>query len=444
MSLQFRGGLMLAIGVVVGFATAVKGGFITALHAEREVAPEEARAADSTDLLYEVIDRVRREYVDRVDDQRLVDGAIRGIIEELDQHSSYLSATQYEEIRISTSGNYTGVGLDVSIDDGKVTVVSPLDGAPAARAGILPGDIVVSVDNVPVDQDNVEDAVNRMRGDVGTEVTLDVVREGAESAAAFRAHARGGSSRHRAGRISRRTGRLRAHDLVLRAHFERFAQRCRMRCNETAGGALTGLVFDLRSNPGGVLEAAIDVADAFLSDGLIVRGSGRIRQARFEQYAHAGDALESVPMIVLVNGGSASASEIVAGALQDHHRARIVGERTYGKGSVQTVVPLGKGSAIKLTTSRYLTPSGRSINGTGIDPDVVVHAAGGSAVPRRLWADSAQRRPAASRSSEAHQLRRDSLDRCDRGALSRGRRRLVPAAPAGGRPSRIARTRANA
>ena len=363
---------MLAIGVVVGFATAVKGGFIPRC-APSAIAPEEARAADSTDLLYEVIERVRREYVDRVDDQRLVDGAIRGIIEELDQHSSYLSATQYEEIRISTSGNYTGVGLDVSIDDGKVTVVAPLDGAPAARAGILPGDVVVSVDDVPVDQDNVEDAVNRMRGDVGTEVTLDVVRAGAEEPLHFaltRAEVRVDTVQEEY--LGGRVGYVRMTSFS--EHTSSDLRNAADALQRDAGGALTGLVLDLRSNPGGVLEAAVDVADAFLSDGLIVRGSGRIRQARFEQYAHAGDSLESVPMIVLVNGGSASASEIVAGALQDHHRARIVGERTYGKGSVQTVVPLGKGNAIKLTTSRYLTPSGRSINGTGIDPDVVVHA----------------------------------------------------------------------
>jgi carboxyl-terminal processing protease len=374
MALHFRGGLLLAIGVVVGFATAVKGGFITALHAEREVAAEPAPTTDSTDLLYEVIERVRREYVDKIDDQRLVDAAIRGLVDELDQHSSYLSATQYEEIRISTSGNYTGVGLDVSLDDGKVTVVAPLDGAPAARAGILPGDIVVSVDNVPVEQDNVEEVVNRMRGDIGTEVTLDVLREGAEKPLRFalkRAEVQVDTVQEEY--LGGNVGYLRltsfsehtANDL---SHATNALQRA-------ANGALAGIVLDLRNNPGGVLDAAIDVADAFLTDGLIVRGSGRVRQARFEQYAHAGDALESVPMIVLVNGGSASASEIVAGALQDHHRARIVGEKTYGKGSVQTVVPLGRGSAIKLTTSRYLTPSGRSINGTGIDPDVVVHAA---------------------------------------------------------------------
>ncbi len=298
---------------------------------------------------------------------------IRGIIEELDQHSSYLSATQYEEIRISTSGNYTGVGLDVSIDDGKVTVVAPLDGAPAARAGILPGDVVVSVDDVPVDHDNVEDAVNRMRGDLGTEVTLDVVRQGAEEPLHFaltRAEVQVDTVQEEY--LGGRVGYVRMTSFS--EHTSSDLRNAADALQREAGGALTGLVLDLRSNPGGVLEAAIDVADAFLSDGLIVSGSGRVRQARFEQYAHAGDALESVPMIVLVNGSSASASEIVAGALQDHHRARIVGERTYGKGSVQTVVPLGKGSAIKLTTSRYLTPSGRSINGTGIDPDVVVHA----------------------------------------------------------------------
>lgn len=362
---------MLAVGVVLGFWAAQQGGVFATSHARDSVAPPLPAEHAPTARLDEVIERVRREYVDRIDDQRIVESAIRGIVEALDPHSTYLDVDQYEEIRISTSGNYTGVGLDVTLDDGRVRVVAPLDGAPAALAGILPGDVVVSVDDVPVNHDNVEDAVSRMRGAPGTEVTLGVLRDGSEQRFALtRAEVQvntvhseylgdgigylrlTGFSEHTPDDLAHAAGTLR----------------------KAAGSDLSGLILDLRNNPGGVLEAAIDVADAFLAEGVIVSGTGRARQARFEQHAHFGGELENVRAIVLVNGGSASAAEIVAGALQDHKRARIVGERTYGKGSVQTVMPLGEGTAIKLTTSRYLTPSGRSINGAGIEPDVVVRS----------------------------------------------------------------------
>jgi carboxyl-terminal processing protease len=364
---------MLAVGVVLGFAVALGGSLVTELRAERDVPAAAISTIEPTQLLTEVIERVRREYVDRIDDERLVQSAIRGILEELDQHSSYLDADQYEEIRISTSGNYTGVGLDVSLDDGRVTVVTPLDGAPAARAGILPGDIVVSVDNVPVNENNVEDSVNRMRGAIGTEVTVDVLRHGNEQPLRFAlTRSEVEVNTVRGEYLGDGVGYLRL--TAFSEHTPRDLVRAARSLKRESGTQLKGVVLDLRNNPGGVLNSAVEVADSFLGEGLIVRGSGRARQARFEQYAHAGDELENVPTIVLVNSGSASASEIVAGALQDHQRARIVGERTYGKGSVQTVMPLGEGSAIKLTTSRYMTPSGRSINGTGIDPDVIVRS----------------------------------------------------------------------
>ena len=328
----------------------------------------------TTELVTEVMDRVRRDYVDRIDDQRLAEGAIHGILAELDDHSKYLEPDQYEEIRISTSGNYTGVGIDVSLDDGKLTVVHPLDGAPAARAGILPGDVVVSVDDQPVDPKHLDAAVGRMRGEVGTEVTLGVMRAGKKVPLSFaltraQVQVRTVSSEYLGNGLG--YARITSFSATTPRELVEAARALK----KAAGAKLLGLVLDLRNNPGGVLDAAVQVADTFLDGGLIVRGTGRVRQARFEQYAHAGDELEGVPTIVLVNGGSASASEIVAGALQDQHRARILGERTYGKGSVQTVMPLGEGAALKLTTSRYLTPSGRSINGVGIDPDIVVHNA---------------------------------------------------------------------
>jgi carboxyl-terminal processing protease len=366
--------LLLVAGIVVGLGLALSGSVWTELSAKPTVQAVPEPESDATALVAEVIDRVRREYVDPIDDRKIVASAIRGIVKELDQHSSYLDTTAYEDIRISTSGNYTGVGLDVSVDEGKVTVVSPLEGAPAARAGILPGDVVVSVDDVPVDGKNVEDTVSRMRGEIGTAVTVDVVRQGSDTPLRF---ALTRTQVQVQTVLSEYLGNGLAY-VRLSSFAEstpRDLNRAVRALEEQGGGRLHGLVLDLRSNPGGVLDAAVQVADNFIADGLIVSGTGRVRQARFEEFAHTGDLLETVPTVVVVNGGSASASEIVAGALQDHGRAKIVGERTYGKGSVQTVMPLGEGSAIKLTTSRYLTPSGRSINGSGIQPDVVVRNA---------------------------------------------------------------------
>jgi carboxyl-terminal processing protease len=366
--------LLLVAGVVIGLGLALSGAVWTELSTQHVAQPAPEPESEATALVADVIDRVRREYVDSIDDRQIVASAIRGIVKDLDQHSSYLDATQYEDIRISTSGNYTGVGLDVSVDDGRVTVVSPLEGAPAARAGILPGDVVVSVDDVPVDGKNVEATVSRMRGEIGTEVTVNVLRQGSEEPLRF---ALTRTQVQVQTVLSEYLGNGLAY-LRLSSFAEntpRDLNRAVRAIEEQSGGELRGVVLDLRSNPGGVLDAAVQVADVFISDGLIVSGTGRVRQARFEEFAHAGDLLESVPTVVLVNGGSASASEIVAGALQDHSRAKIVGERTYGKGSVQTVMPLGHGSAIKLTTSRYLTPSGRSINGVGIQPDIQVRSA---------------------------------------------------------------------
>jgi carboxyl-terminal processing protease len=370
---MFRSLLILLVGMALGLALSI-GATVWTHEATVHVAAARSPAVESptTELVTEVMDRVKRDYVDAIDDRRLADAAIRGILGELDDHSKYLDPDQYEEMRISTSGNYTGVGLDVSVDDGKLTVVSPLDGAPAARAGILPGDVLVSVDNQPVDAHNLEATVSRMRGEAGTEVTLGVMRHGEQvpirfalTRAEVQVHTVSGEY------LGNGLGYIRLSGFAETTPRELLAVTGSLQ--REAGKKLLGVVLDLRGNPGGVLDAAVQVADAFLAGGLIVRGTGRVRQARFEQYAHSGDELEDVPAVVLVNGGSASASEIVAGALQDHHRARIVGERTYGKGSVQTVMPLGEGRALKLTTSRYLTPSGRSINGIGIDPDVVVH-----------------------------------------------------------------------
>ncbi|HVY65228.1 MAG TPA: S41 family peptidase [Gammaproteobacteria bacterium] len=373
--MTLRGALVLFVGVVLGLGLALSTSVWTALTTRQKIPSAADPTIESAAMIAEVIDRVRREYVDRIDDKRIVESAIRGIVSDLDQHSSFLNEEQYEAIRITTSGNYTGIGLDVNLEGGKVTVVNPLEGAPAARAGIMPGDVVVSVDDMPVDEKDVGATVARMRGAPGTPVTLDVVRAGAQEPLRF-------ALTRSAVQVKSVTGEYLGNGLAyvrLSSFTDSTPRDLDATVRELTANAgidhLLGIVLDLRGNPGGVLDAAVRVADEFLADGLIVSGTGRVQQARFQQFAHPGDVLEGVPAVVLVNRGSASASEIVAGALKDHHRARIVGETTYGKGSVQTVMPLGEGMAIKLTTSRYLTPSGRSINGSGIEPDVVVHNA---------------------------------------------------------------------
>lgn len=369
MSLKVRAILILLVGSVLGLAASV-GSYLLHEQDTRETAGASV-SREQVRVLAEVIERIREEYVDALDDELLIDNAIQGMLEELDDHSRFLGEDDYEDIRISTTGQYTGVGLDISLEDGEVRVVAPLDDTPAQRAGILPGDVVVSVDDVPVDSENTEATVNRMRGQPGTLVTLDVMRDGAEDPLRFALT-----------RSEIQVKTVRAEYLGEGYAYIRvngFADTTGEELEDAAETILDphdlrGVVLDLRNNPGGVLDAAIDVADAFLERGLIVRGRGRVREARFEEHANPGDIFPGVQVAVLVNGGSASASEIVAGALKDHRRARLVGERTFGKGSVQTVMPLSDGRALKLTTSHYFTPSGRSINGTGIEPDFVVSA----------------------------------------------------------------------
>ena len=326
-------------------------------------------SVDQVELFAEVVERIREEYVEPVDEATLVENAIRSVVADLDAHSRFLNEDDYADILISASSHYSGVGLDVSVDDGRVTVVRPLEGAPAERAGILPNDVVVSVDDVPIDPENTQDAISRMRGEAGTTVTLDVMRDGEDDSLRFaltRAEVRlttvhtaylgDGFAYIRLSSFTDGTGEeLReATDELLSEHD------------------LQAVVLDMRDNPGGTLGAAVEVADAFMEEGLIVRGEGRIDEARFVENATPGDVIDGRELVVLVDRRSASASEIVAAALQENQRARVVGERTFGKGSVQTVIPLADGGALKLTTSEYFTPSGRSIDGTGVEPDLVV------------------------------------------------------------------------
>ena len=366
MSLNFKKISPVLLGSVLGLAA-----FLGFQMADR--GPDrDARAGlsvDQVELFAEVVERIREEYVEPVDEATLVENAIRSVVADLDAHSRFLNEDDYADILISASSHYSGVGLDVSVDDGRVTVVRPLEGAPADRAGILPNDVVVSVDDVPIDPDNTQEAISRMRGEAGTTVTLDVMRDGEDDSLRFaltRAEVRlttvhtdylgEGFAYIRLSSFTDGTGdELReATDELLSEHD------------------LQAVVLDMRDNPGGTLGAAVEVADAFMEEGLIVRGQGRIDEARFVENATPGDVIDGRMLVVLVDRRSASASEIVAAALQENQRAQVVGERTFGKGSVQTVIPLADGGALKLTTSEYFTPSGRSIDGTGVEPDLVV------------------------------------------------------------------------
>lgn len=321
-------------------------------------------------LLAEVLEHIRREYVEYISDKELIEAAIRGMMADLDPHSAFLAPREFEDMRVSTTGEYSGVGIEVSLNNGVVRVVTPIENTPAARAGVLAGDVILAVDDVLVSMDNLNDTIERMRGKAGTSVKISIARSEAPEPLQFvleRAPVQVHSVRHR--QLDSGIGYVRI------THFSETTtvdvQEALERL-QSEQGALNGLVLDVRGNPGGVLEAAIGVADLFLDRGTIVSADGRAADARFEVEAQPGDMLDGAPIVVLVDGGSASASEIVAGALQDHRRAVLLGRQTYGKGSVQTVMRLSDGHAIKLTTSRYFTPAGTSIHGRGITPDVIV------------------------------------------------------------------------
>jgi carboxyl-terminal processing protease len=320
-------------------------------------------------MLAEVLDRVEHEYVNPVDDHQLLQAAIRGMVSSLDPYSAYLDSDEYDEIKISSSGQYSGVGIEVSMEDEQVVVVSPFDGSPAAAAGIRSGDVIATIDGVPVNTTTLADTIGRMRGKEGTSIKIGILRQGSTEPLEFtlkRARVELHSVRSELPEPG--FGYLRIAEFSETTGDDTVAALRELR--KRNGAALKGLVLDLRNNPGGVLEAAVAVADAFLDGGLIVSAKGRTPESKFEMNATPGDELNGAPIVVLVNGGSASAAEIVAGALKDHHRAKLMGRTTFGKGSVQTVMPLSGDRAIKLTTSLYYTPSGVSINHRGIAPDI--------------------------------------------------------------------------
>jgi carboxyl-terminal processing protease len=370
--MPFRFVAVLVIGIVVGFGLSVG----RPVQAQREIETPEPQAPATLPwrdarLLAEVLERIHQDYVEDVSDHELIEAAIRGMMAGLDAHSAYLDAEEYDEIRISTSGEYSGVGIEVALENGAVRVVNPIENTPAQRAGVRAGDQILAVDDVPVDAENLNDTIDRMRGRVGTPVKITIARSTLPDPLEFTL-ARAAVQVHSVRESLAEPG----VGYVQISHFSETTtpdlERALAALEKQNGGALRGLVLDLRSNPGGVLEAAVGVSDLFLDHGVIVTADGRAADAKFAMDAKPGDAIDGAPLMVLVNSGSASASEIVAGALQDHHRATLIGSQTYGKGSVQTVVPLSDGHAVKLTTSRYFTPSGASIHQRGITPDVVV------------------------------------------------------------------------
>ncbi|MGB1546929.1 MAG: S41 family peptidase [Alphaproteobacteria bacterium] len=341
-------------------------------------APIGAKEKDPTEtyqqlhLLGEVFERVRMNYVDEVEDSALIEAAINGMLISLDPHSGYLNPKAFEDMQVRTKGEFGGLGIEVTMENGFVKVVSPIDDTPAHRAGLQTGDYITHLDDKPVLGLTLPQAVEMMRGEVGTKIKLTIRREGSDLIDVTITRAR----------IKIQSVRYRLEDNVGYVRITSFNEQTQTVLKEAIksfekkkGKNLQGIVLDLRNNPGGLLDQAIAVSDTFLEKGEIVSTRGRSPEDAQRFNASTGDLVHGLPVVVLINGGSASASEIVAGALQDHHRAIVLGTRSFGKGSVQTIIPLGKYGAMRLTTARYYTPSGRSIQAKGIDPDILVEQA---------------------------------------------------------------------
>lgn len=317
-----------------------------------------------------VYDHVRNGYVDEIDDAKLLEYAIKGMIAELDPHSAYLDKEAFADLQASTSGEFGGIGLEVSLEEGFVKVVTPIDDSPSAKAGIMSGDIVVRIDDNPVKGMDLNKAINLMRGPKNTPIKITVMREGVDQPLEFNL------MRDIIKVPSVRTRTLEQDFFYVRiAQFQldtgkETAQKLREQLKKNPD--TKGIILDLRNNPGGVLQSSVEVVDAFLDSGQVVYTQGRMDNANISYNAEAGDITGGLPLVVLINDGSASASEIVAGALQDHKRAVIMGTRSFGKGSVQSVIPISNDRAVKLTTALYYTPNGRSIQAQGIEPDVNV------------------------------------------------------------------------
>ena len=337
--------------------------------AERTADAETGLPLEELRVFAEVFGRIKNDYVEPVDDRKLLKYAIEGMLSGLDPHSAYLDEDDYRDLRVGTSGEFGGLGIEVGMENGFIKVISPIDDTPAQRAGVLAGDLIIKLDDKPVKGMTLDEAVKEMRGKPGTELRLTIVREGIDKPLVIKV------VRDVIKTVSVKTrmlepgfGYVRLSQFQARTPEDMLSGLGALK--RKGGGALKGLVLDLRNNPGGVLNAAVAISDAFLTNGTIVYTEGRIKDSQLKFKAAPDDVLEGAPIVVLVNGGSASASEIVAGALQDHKRAVIMGQQTFGKGSVQTIVPVNDRTAVKLTTARYFTPNGRSIQAEGIVPDI--------------------------------------------------------------------------
>ncbi|CAA9891268.1 Carboxy-terminal-processing protease [Candidatus Methylobacter favarea] len=362
---------ILSMGIMLGVFLSI----CSSVFAERD----NGEAAGDTEVLpyedlrtfTEIFGRIKRDYVEPVSDKKLLEDAVRGMLSGLDPHSAYLVAEEYQELKEGTTGQFGGLGIEVTMENGFIKVVSPIDDTPAQRAGIKAGDLIVRLDDKPVKGMSLADAVKMMRGEPGSKILLTVVREGEEAPLKItiaRDIIKVKSVKSRV--LEKNYGYVRISSF--QSGTGESLKDALAELKKQNAGNLKGLVLDLRNNPGGVLNAAVEVSDAFLKSGLIVYTEGRIENSEMRFNAAPDDLIDGAPMIVLINSGSASASEIVAGALQDQKRAVIMGEKSFGKGSVQTILPTSNGAAVKLTTARYYTPSGRSIQAEGIEPDIAL------------------------------------------------------------------------
>jgi len=365
MNSNLRTIMVLTIGLTLGVSLAIGHG----VWAEKKDETYTPIPLNELRSLTEVFGRIKQDFVEPVSDKTLLENAIRGMLSGLDPHSTYLDAEGYKELQVGTTGEFGGLGIEVGMEDGFVKVISPIDDTPAQRAGMQAGDLIIRLDSKPVKGMTLHEAVNIMRGKVGTDIILTVVREGVDKPFEVTITRDTIKVQSVKGRVLEdgygyiRISQFQSHT------GENLAKQIN-KLREESKGKINGLVLDLRNNPGGVLNAAVEVSDAFLEKGLIVYTQGRVPDSELKFTATPNELIDGAPMVVLVNGGSASASEIVAGALQDHKRAIIMGTQTFGKGSVQTILPLKNNTALKLTTARYYTPSGRSIQASGIKPDI--------------------------------------------------------------------------
>jgi carboxyl-terminal processing protease len=360
-----------ALWALLVLAVLAAGSTIVSLARSQSASASNSEIYRQLDLFGEVLERVRSDYVEKPDDSKLIEAAINGMLSSLDPHSAYLNPKHFRDMQVQTRGEFGGLGIEVTMENGVVKVVSPIEDTPAAKAGIMSGDLITALDKEQIQGLTLQEAVEKMRGPVNSPITLTIVRKGVEDpfdVKVVRDVIHINPVKYNAEGDDVGYIRITTFNEQTSANLQKAIEDLK----KQLGPKLKGYVIDLRNNPGGLLDQAISVSDDFLDQGAIVLTRGRNLEETQRSNARPGDLTDGKQLILLVNGGSASASEIVAGALQDHHRATILGTRSFGKGSVQTIIPLGSNGALRLTTARYYTPSGRSIQAKGIEPDVVV------------------------------------------------------------------------